>query len=64
MKMLRAPAVTKYEKPELARIIPNSVPMQSAAGVNVAVKGSIDMAADYVVILMIQFRKVSFNLGY
>lgn len=37
--------------------------MQSAAGVNVAVKGSIDMAADYVVILMIQFRKVSFNLG-
>lgn len=40
-----APAVTKYEEPELARMIPISVPAQSAGGVNVEVKGPIDMVS-------------------
>lgn len=40
-----APAVTKYEEPELARMIPISVPAQSAGGVNVEVKDPIDMVS-------------------
>lgn len=39
--------MTKYEEPELALMIPTSVPAQSAGGVNMEVKGPIDMEVDY-----------------